>query len=97
MPADVAVGDRSQDGIGDGVEKNVGVRVPGQTNGMGNGHAAQPERTSGHERMNVETEADPQVRGNQEKWTLTETTRPPPRRLAWPGGALPRTQGLPVW
>ena len=52
--ADVSQRQRAQDGVGDGMQQHVGIGMTRQAPGMGNGHATQYQRTSGHQSMNVE-------------------------------------------
>ena len=57
MVADVALADRAEQGVGDGVEGDVGVAVALEAAVVRDPHAAQPQRLAGGEGVDVEAEA----------------------------------------
>ena len=59
MGADVAVGQRPVDRVGERVQGDVGVRMAAESVGVGQAHAAQPDVVAGREGVHVEALADP--------------------------------------
>src|SRR5579885_3107754 len=57
MHADVAQSGSSQDRIGDGVGKNIGIGVAFQTQFRRNGDASQDERAAGSQPVNIPAQA----------------------------------------
>jgi hypothetical protein len=53
VASDVAHGGRTEQGVGDGMRQRIGVRVPEQAVGVGNGHPAQNQGAAGHQRVAV--------------------------------------------
>ena len=61
MAANVAQRSRAQQRIGDSVQQHVSIGVAQQAHRMGNMHAANDERTAGHQRVGVPTLANTEL------------------------------------
>ena len=56
--ADIALAQRAEDGVGQGVQRHIGVGMPGQRLGVRDRHAAKDDVIASAEAMNVEAVAD---------------------------------------
>ncbi len=61
MGADVALGERAIERVGERVQADVGVGMSAEPGGMGDADAAQPHRVAGRESVDVEALADPRL------------------------------------
>ena len=56
--ADVDLADRTEDGIGDGMEEGIGIGMAIEPMGMGDGDTTEYEGTTGDQSMDIITDAD---------------------------------------
>ena len=89
MCADIAVGERAEDGVDQRMQHDVGIRMSGQARGMRDADAAEHDMIAVAKGMHVETRAGADV-GRGRPSAALRRARNPPRVVSLSWRLLPR-------